>query len=76
MTRGDIETYYEDGVWKNRPQGNDRASSTHETKADAQARGRDMAIARDVEHIIKKRDGTIGDRNTYPRSRDPRDSKG
>jgi hypothetical protein len=35
-----------------------------------------MAIARDVEHVIKKMEGTVGDRNTYPHSRDPRDSKG
>lgn len=76
MSKGDIETYYEDGQWKNRPQGNDRASNTHATKAEAQAAGRDMAIDRGVEHVIKKMDGTIGDRNTYPRSRDPKSSKG
>lgn len=29
-----------------------------------------MAIDRGVEHVIKKRDGTIGERNTYRRSRD------
>lgn len=76
MSKGDIETYHEDGQWKNRAQGNDRASNTHSTKAEAEAVGRDMAIARDVEHVIKKKDGTIGERNTYPRSRDPRSSKG
>lgn len=76
MAKGDIETYYEDGQWKNRPQGNERASNTAETKAEAQAKGREMAIERNVEHIIKKQDGTIGERNTYPRSRDPRGSKG
>lgn len=76
MPKGDIETYYEDGQWKNRPQGNKRASSTHDTKAGAQARGRDMAVDRGVEHIVKKQDGTIGARNTYPRSRDPRRTKG
>ncbi len=76
MAKGDIETYYEDGQWKNRPQGNDRASNTAETKAEAQAKGREMAIDRGVEHIIKNQDGTIGARNTYPRSRDPKESKG
>lgn len=76
MPKGDIETYYEDGQWKNRAQGNRRASNAHGTKAEAQARGRDMAIDRGVEHIVKKQDGTIGERNTYPRSRDPRRSKG
>lgn len=76
MPKGDIETYYEDGQWKNRAQGNKRASSTHGTKAEAQGTGRQMAVDRGVEHIIKKKDGTIGDRNTYPRSRDPRRTKG
>ncbi|MFS3127475.1 DUF2188 domain-containing protein [Nocardioides sp. Bht2] len=76
MAKGDIETYYEDGQWKNRPQGNDRASNTHSTKAEAQATGRGMAIDRGVEHVIKKQDGTIGERNTYPRSRDTNPPKG
>ncbi len=76
MAKGDIDTYYEDGQWKNRPQGNERASSTHSTKAEAQDAGREMAIDRGVEHVVKKKDGTIGERNTYPRSRDPRSSKG
>jgi hypothetical protein len=70
MAEGDIETYYEDGQWKNRPQGNSRASNKHATKAAAQSKGREMAIDREVEHVIKKKDGTIGDKNTYPRGRD------
>lgn len=76
MAKGDIETYNEGDKWKNRAQGSKRASNTFDTKADAQAKGREMAIDRGVEHVIKKKDGTIGERNTYPRSRDPRRSKG
>lgn len=76
MAVGDIETYHEDGLWKNRVQGSERASSVHTTKAEAQAKGREMAIARGVEHFIKNMDGTIAERNTYPRSRDPRSSRG
>jgi hypothetical protein len=76
MATGDIETYYEDGVWKNRPQGNQRASNIADTKADAQAKGRDMATGRGVEHVIKKKDGTIGEKNTYPRSRDKNPPRG
>ncbi|MDR6120117.1 hypothetical protein QE370_003301 [Aeromicrobium sp. SORGH_AS981] len=41
-----------------------------------QATGREMAGDRGVEHMVKKKDGTIGDRNTYPRSRDPRSRRG
>lgn len=62
---GTIETYYEDGDWKNRPQGNQRATSRHETKAEATKAGRAMARDRRAEHIIKKMDGTIGERNSY-----------
>lgn len=76
MAKGDIETYFEGGRWKNRPQGNSRASNSHDTKADAQQVGRDMARDRGVEHVIKNMDGRIGQRNTYPRSRDPRKSQG
>lgn len=76
MPKGDIETYYEDGQWKNRAQGNERASNVHSTKAEAQAKGREMAKDRGVEHIIKNMDGRISGRQTYPRSRDPRDIPG
>lgn len=76
MAKGDIETYHDDGQWKNRAQGNERASNVHGTKAEAQKVGRDMARDRGVEHVIKNKDGRIGEKNTYPRSRDPRSSKG
>lgn len=62
---GNVETYSEDGQWKNRVQGNSRASNTFDTKAEAQAKGREMAKKLHSEHIIKKRDGTIGERNSY-----------
>jgi hypothetical protein len=35
-----------------------------------------MAVDRQVEHVIKKQDGTIGEKNTYPRSRDQHPPKG
>lgn len=73
MTKN-IETYYEDGTWKNKVQGNSRASNTHSTKSQAQSAGRDMAKARRVEHIIKNMDGKIGSRNSY--GKDPHPPKG
>lgn len=69
-----IETYSEDGRWKNRILGNKRASNTFDTKAEAQAKGREMAQKLHSEHIIKKRDGTIGERNSY--GNDPHPPKG
>ncbi|MET9633496.1 DUF2188 domain-containing protein [Lentzea sp. NPDC006480] len=74
--QGDVETYYENGTWKNKVEGNSQASSTHDTKADAVAKGREMAIERGVEHVIRNMDGTIGEKNTYPRSSDPRNIPG
>lgn len=74
MANDGVETYNEDGQWKNRVQGNSRASNTAETKAEAQAEGRRMAQARKVEHIVKKLDGTIGERNSY--GDDPHPPKG
>lgn len=73
MAKGDIETYYEDGQWRNRPEGNQRATNTAPTEAEAQTTGREIAKDRGVEHVIKK-DGTIGEKNSY--GNDPRRSKG
>lgn len=74
MAKGDIDTYHEDGQWKNKVEGNQRASSTHDTKKEAQEAGREMARDRKVEHVIKKLDGTVGEKNSY--GNDPPDVKG
>lgn len=76
MAEGDIHTVKHGDGWANRAEGNERVTNTADTKSEAQARGRDMAIKRGVEHLVHNQDGKIGERNTYPRSRDPRDSKG
>jgi Uncharacterized protein conserved in bacteria (DUF2188) len=76
MAKGDIHTVKRDDRWVNEVEGGKRASNSAPTKAEAQARGREMAIKRGVERLIHKQDGQIGTRNTYPRSRDPRRSKG
>lgn len=71
MAKGDIRTYHEGDSWKNKVEGNQRASSTHATKAEAQAAGRDMARARKVEHSISRLDGTIGEKNSYGSDKNP-----
>jgi hypothetical protein len=58
-----------DGGWQNKVEGGQWASNRHETKAEAQAAGRDMARHRKTEHIIQRGDGTIQGRNSY--SNDP-----
>lgn len=72
----DIHTVPHGDGWANRVEGASRVSNTAATKAEAQAKGRDMAAQRGVEHYIHRQDGQIQSRNTYPRSRDPRTSKG
>ena len=51
--KGDVETYFENGRWKNKVQGNTRASSVHETRTAALSAGREMAHKRKVDHIVK-----------------------
>jgi hypothetical protein len=76
MSNGNIHTVPHGDGWANRVEGSQRVSNTAPTKAEAQAKGREMAIERRVEHLIHNTDGQIGERNTYPRSRDPRSSRG
>lgn len=76
MSKGNIHTVKHGDGWANRAEGKKRVSNTSPTKAKTQAKGREMAIERGVEHIVHKQGGQIGERNTYPRSRDPRSSKG
>lgn len=76
MATGDIHTTKRDGKWVNTAEGNQRATNSGTTKKEAQAKGKELAVERGVEHVIHNEDGKIGERNTYPRSRDPRESKG
>jgi len=69
-----VHTVPTDDGWANRREGGKRASSTHATKAEAQAAGRTAAKKDGVEHLIHKKDGTIGDRNFY--GHDPHPPKG
>jgi predicted NUDIX family NTP pyrophosphohydrolase len=64
---------YGDG-WANRREGATRVPKKFATKAEAQAAGRETARREKTEHLIHKRDGTVGARNSY--GNDPRRSKG
>jgi hypothetical protein len=68
--RRDVETYFENGRWKNKVQGNSRASHVHETRAEAISAGREMARNRKVEHVIVSAAGTVQKRDSY--GHDPR----
>jgi hypothetical protein len=74
MPKGDVETFHQDGKWRNKVEGEDGSESAHDTKEEAISAGRDMARSRKVEHIIRNMDGKIADRSTY--GHDPRDITG
>jgi hypothetical protein len=69
-----IHTTPKDGKWTNIREGASRGSKSFDTKAEAQAAGRVAARRDKVEHIIHKKDGTIGERNSY--GSDPHPPKG
>jgi hypothetical protein len=51
--------------WENKKTGNDRPSSTHETKEKAIDKGKKMAKELETEHVIKNKDGKISNPNSY-----------
>lgn len=70
----DVHTVPHGDGWANKRAGSDRVSKTFDTKADAQSAGRETARREKTEHIIHKKDGTIGERNSY--GNDPYPPKG
>ena len=60
--------------WTNQRAGATRAGKLYDKKAEAQAAGRKTAMRDMVEHLIHKKDCTIGERNSY--GSDPSASKG
>lgn len=77
MTRRQVHTVPDgNGGWINRTAGSSRGFAPAPTKAAAQAAGRASTIKSGGEHVIHNQDGQISQKNTYPRSSDPRSSKG
>lgn len=85
---GDIETYHDrkHSKWINKIEGRADELGEYPSKAEAVQEGRKFALfiskyaelsrRRTVEHIVRNEDGTIGSRNTYPRSEDPPETPG
>lgn len=65
MSTQGIETYHEGDQWKSQREGSHRAFPVGGTKAEQSAKGKTAAKSDGVEHIIKKLDGTIGEKNSY-----------
>lgn len=62
------------GGWGNKSEGASRVPKVFNTKAEAQAAGRETAMRRGTEHVIHNRDGQIGGSNSY--GSDPHPPKG
>lgn len=63
-----VETYHENGEWRNRHQGSDYILSAHDVKASAETYGRRVALRDGVEHIVRRADGVIERRHDYGRT--------
>ena len=70
MSRGWFHTVHKQGVWVNVVVGEVQMSS-HRTKEEAVAAGRETARARRTEHVIHNLDGTIAERNSYGNEPNP-----
>jgi hypothetical protein len=66
---------YKDNKWKLKPEGAERAVKTFETKREAIKGSADYLKAKAGSLRIHKRDGTIQEERTYPRSADPARSR-
>jgi hypothetical protein len=66
MSDGDYHvTPHPDGGWQVRREGADRASSLHDTQAEAMSRGRELAQQARSELVIHGRDGRIRDSDSF-----------
>ncbi|GAB3165921.1 DUF2188 domain-containing protein [Amycolatopsis sp. NPDC004378] len=72
MAEGDVHTYFEDGLWKNRVEGGARASNTSLRRTDAVLSGRQIARKRRVGHVVHTADGDVEtERDFRPRAKRP-----
>ena len=79
MATGDMHTTWDRDreQWKNEREGAQRASGFYDRKDDASAAGRATMRREGGEWLGHRQDNNrINERNTYPRSSDPRRSEG
>ena len=59
MAKPPVHTVPHEGCWANRREGSSRVTKTFDTKAEAQAAGRETARREKTEHLIHNKDGSI-----------------
>jgi hypothetical protein len=62
VVSGEVETYYEDGSWRNWADGAD-LGTVHQHRDEAVAEGRAQAAERGVEHIVRDEQATVVERD-------------
>lgn len=62
-----IETYCEDGLWRNSVGPGGPVTGEFRSREEALEAGRDEARLRGVQHILRGTDGTAVERRRYPR---------
>jgi hypothetical protein len=69
MAKKPVHTVPSEGGWANKQGG--KVTSKHDTKTAAQDAGRRQAKRDETEHVIHKRDGKIGEKNSYGNDPNP-----
>jgi hypothetical protein len=59
MTSGEVETYYEDGEWRNAVVPGEDLGGPYPSQEEAVAAGRELARQRGVEHVVRDQVGTV-----------------
>jgi hypothetical protein len=72
-SQNQVHTTYNQSTktWRVASAGASRAASMHQTKAAAEAAGRQLAINKQAEHKIHNMDGKISESNSYGRDSFP-----
>jgi hypothetical protein len=59
MTSGEVETYFENGEWKNASVPGEDLGGPYSTRDEAVAAGREIAHERGVGHVVRDEHGTV-----------------
>ena len=62
-----VETYFDDGVWRNRVGRRDALPGDYRTREAATKVGRNEARIRGVLHVVRREDGSVAERRRYAR---------
>ncbi|MGO4258540.1 DUF2188 domain-containing protein [Marmoricola sp. RAF53] len=62
---GNIETAFDGDCWYNRVVGSYQVANCRDTAEQAELKGREMARARHVEHVVRNQDGDVVRQTRY-----------